>query len=81
MDGTKDGGLGDVASIDNVATPQQVCQSASKLRGCAETGAGRLALSTPRNAVKSCSGSKDGGGCDPDRGGDEGDADNGDRLA
>ena len=65
MDGTKDGGLGDSALLDNVVTPQQVRQSASKLRGCAEAGAGHLALSKPRNAVKSCGSDEGGSGCDP----------------
>ena len=69
MDGTKDGGLEDVALVDNAATPQLVRQSASKLRRCAEAGAGRLACSTP-NALKSCSCIKDGGDCNPDRDGD-----------
>ena len=52
MDVTKGGSLGDSALVDNVVTPQQVRQSASKLQGFTGTGAGRPAPSKPRNAQK-----------------------------
>ena len=64
MDGTKDGGLGDSALPVNAVTPQLVRQSASKLRGNAEAGAGHLALSKPKNAVKNRGGDNVGSGCD-----------------
>ena len=62
MDVTKVGGLGDFALLDDVDTPQQDRQSASKLQGFTGTGAGRLAPSIPRNAQKRSGGDEGGVG-------------------
>ena len=72
MDVTKVGGLGDSALLDNVVTPQQDRQSASKLQGFTGAGAGRPTPGEPRNAQKKSGGIRNDGACDPGEGGGEG---------